>query len=111
MPTRPQRLALRGVPRQAKRRRPPPKGCRYDTSPWKTLRKQVLEEEPLCRCDEHQGKGDAPASTVVDHIQPHQGNEALFWDRENLRGMAKACHDRKTSTQDGGFGNPTRRAS
>ena len=103
---------LRAVPRPAKRRRPPPKGCRYDTSPWKALRKLVLREEPLCRCDEHRqeqglfgSKPDAPPSTVVDHITPHRGSEALFWDRSNLRGMAKPCHDRKTATSDHGFGN------
>jgi 5-methylcytosine-specific restriction protein A len=56
-------------------------------------------------CDEHQGRPTAPASTVVDHIKPHRGSEALFWDRENLRGMAKPCHDRKTATHDHGFGN------
>jgi len=30
----------------------------------------------------------------------------LFWDRNNWQSMAKACHDRKTAAEDGGFGNP-----
>lgn len=79
----------------------------YD-SRWRKVRKQVLTEEPLCMCELHQGKRDAPVSVVVDHIIPHCGNEELFFRRSNLRGIAKACHDRKTARSDGGFGNPRR---
>ncbi|WP_223866012.1 HNH endonuclease [Salipiger aestuarii] len=35
----------------------------------------------------------APA-TVVDHIQPHKGDKALFWDRNNWQPICKHCHDR-----------------
>ena len=86
-------------------------------SAWRKLAAQVLKEEPLCRCPEHRStaadavfgsKPDSPASRVVDHIIPHRGDNALFWDRANLQGMAKACHDRKTAGEDGGFGNPDR---
>jgi 5-methylcytosine-specific restriction protein A len=75
------------------------------------LRKQVLEEEPLCQCTEHKGRDDAPASTIVDHIIPHKGDRALFLSRANLQGLAKRCHDRKTAREDGGFGRPMRRVS
>jgi len=30
----------------------------------------------------------------------------LFWDNTNWQSMAKECHDKKTATEDGGFGNP-----
>jgi 5-methylcytosine-specific restriction protein A len=75
-------------------------GLAYNTAGWRRLRTQVLREEPLCMCEEHRGHDDAPASTVVDHITPHRGDEILFYDRANLRGMAKRCHDRKTSRSD-----------
>jgi 5-methylcytosine-specific restriction protein A len=45
-----------------------------------------------------------PAS-VVDHIVPHRGDMALFWDRSNWQAMSKLCHDRKTARENGGFGN------
>lgn len=82
-------------------------GCSYSSPEWRTLRAQVLREEPLCRCDEHRQDGalfgakpDAPPSTVVDHIIAHRGDRVLFLDRSNLRGMAKRCHDAKTSRED-----------
>lgn len=34
-------------------------------------------------------KGEA----VVDHREPHRGNEALFFDPTNLWLLCKACHD------------------
>ena len=47
-------------------------------------------------------------SEVVDHVIPHRGDMKLFWDPENHRAMAKRCHDRKTATEDGGFGRPVK---
>lgn len=44
--------------------------------------------------------------TVVDHFIPHKGDLNLFWDRSNWRPSCKQCHDRKTATEDGGFGRP-----
>lgn len=35
-------------------------------------------------------------ATVVDHIVPHTGNADLFWDKDNLQGLCKGCHDSKT---------------
>lgn len=31
--------------------------------------------------------------TVVDHITPHKGDEALFFDQGNLQTLCKPCHD------------------
>jgi 5-methylcytosine-specific restriction protein A len=47
---------------------------------------------------------------VVDHRIPHRGDKRLFWDQSNWQSMSKTCHDRKTATADGGFGNISRRA-
>src|SRR2546430_12744082 len=43
-------------------------------------------------------------ATVVDHVVAHKGDARLFWDRSNLRALAKRCHDRKTAKYDGAFG-------
>jgi 5-methylcytosine-specific restriction endonuclease McrA len=45
-------------------------------------------------------------STIADHIKPHRCNFTLFFDDKNLQGVCKTCHDIKTATEDGGFGNP-----
>lgn len=73
----------------------------YRTPEWQRLRRQVLREEPLCRT-----RGCGAQSVIVDHTRPHRGNRALFFDRTNLTGRCKSCHDRKTARYDGGFGNP-----
>lgn len=54
-------------------------------SEWAKARKQYLAAHPLCcRCG-------APAN-VVDHIKPHKGNHALFWDRFNWQSLCTPCH-------------------
>lgn len=50
-------------------------------------------------------KGFLEPATILDHIVPHCGNKELFWDRKNWQPLCKSCHDRKTATYDGGFGN------
>ncbi|WP_081489571.1 HNH endonuclease signature motif containing protein [Bartonella tamiae] len=30
---------------------------------------------------------------VCDHIKPHRGNEAMFWDITNMQCLCKHCHD------------------
>ena len=68
------------------------------TYKWQQYSKQFLKQYPLCAvCG-------APA-TVTDHIVPHKGDRDLFWDRFNHQPLCKRCHDRKTATEDGGFGN------
>jgi len=43
-------------------------------------------------------------SIHVDHKRPHNGDETLMYDPNNLAAMHAACHSRKTIAQDGGFG-------
>ena len=57
---------------------------------WRKARATFLRRSPLCiEC----GK---PA-TVVDHIIPHRGDTALFWDSDNWAAMCAQCHNRKTA--------------
>ncbi len=75
----------------------------YKTARWKRERRAHLNKHPLCvYCDQ---KGITKLAVILDHITPHKGDITLFWDRKNRQGLCKQCHDRKTATHDGGFGN------
>lgn len=78
----------------------------YKTRAWRDLRATQLRQHPLCQCPLcREGAGAITPATVVDHIHPHRGDARLFYDPSNLQSLAKACHDRKTAREDGGFGN------
>lgn len=68
----------------------------YKTERWRALRQKILIRDAYtCQrtgvvCD---GKYPAPNSPVVNHRRPHRGNEALFWDEDNLETVSKAEHD------------------
>lgn len=38
-------------------------------------------------------RGRGPHSPVCDHVVPHKGDEALFFDPHNLQTLCKSCHD------------------
>ena len=63
----------------------------YSTGRWKRLRMRYLAEHPLCAFCEAEGR--TTLATVVDHITPHKGDEALFWDEGNLQGLCRPHHD------------------
>jgi 5-methylcytosine-specific restriction endonuclease McrA len=72
----------------------------YDRK-WRRFRAAWLAEHPLCvMCEAH---GAVVAAEVVDHIVPHQGDRGLFWQDGNHQSLCKACHNRKTVMEDGGF--------
>lgn len=68
----------------------------YKTARWQKLRRRILKRD-LYTCQRTgellTGKYPAPDGAVVDHIQPHRGDPALFWDEENLHAVSKAYHD------------------
>ena len=70
---------------------------------WRKGREGHLREYPLCAECERQGA--VTAATLVDHVTPHKGDYGLFWDPTNWQSMCDPCHNRKTATEDGGFGN------
>ena len=53
---------------------------------WQRERSIFLKANPACR------RCTAPA-TVVDHIMPHKGNPALFWNRANWQPLCQRCHN------------------
>lgn len=74
----------------------------YGTARWRQLSSQVIAEEPICK-----GCGREP-STVCDHKVParkyiaqHGGDLDTFYDRNNLQGLGKSCHDSKTAKECG----------
>jgi 5-methylcytosine-specific restriction endonuclease McrA len=40
-----------------------------------------------------QSNGRVTAAAVVDHIKPHRGDAALFWDVTNWQALCKQHHD------------------
>ena len=68
------------------------------SSRWQKVRKQFLAKHPLCVACQRAGK--LTSATVVDHVKPHRGDPALFWDENNWQPLCKKCHDRKTRTMD-----------
>lgn len=55
------------------------------TGAWDKARKAFLARSRWCR------RCGAPA-TVVDHIIPHRGDQALFWDKSNWQPLCTPCH-------------------
>lgn len=89
---------LRLVPEKPERQRLTAKQRGYDQV-WKRLRDVFLTEHPLCMCDDCGNKRFVEA-TVVDHCRPIEDFPHLRLDWDNLRSMAKVCHDRHTWRMD-----------
>ena len=64
----------------------------YYTARWLRLRRQVMTEQAYT-CAKCAAVGLA---LEVDHVQPHNGDAALFWSRANLQALCTPCHTRKT---------------
>ena len=69
---------------------------------WQKLRAAYLASHQTCAECRRQGR--LTIAVIVDHITPHKGDMALFWDPTNWQPLCKPCHDRKTATEDGGWG-------
>lgn len=73
------------------------KGNPYNYT-WQQKRARYLAAHPFCvRC---RSMGLFVASTVVDHIIPHQGDQKLFWDETNWQALCKFCHDSWKQSQE-----------
>lgn len=67
---------------------------------WRKYRTGFLRSHPLCAACMRDHR--ITAATVVDHVVPHKGDQALFWAPANHQSLCKPCHDRKTRTEDMG---------
>lgn len=66
----------------------------YSTKLWRNSRLDHLALEPYCRACK--ANGVFTLATEVDHVIPHEGDESLFWDRDNWQSLDKQCHSSKT---------------
>ena len=69
----------------------------YDRK-WRKTRARIIARDPICRAP-----GCIHPSTDVDHIVPKAlgGSD----DDDNLQGLCKTCHSRKTAREDGRWGS------
>ena len=65
----------------------------YKKAAWtQGIRARRLRAEPMCRMCA--SRGQDTLAVIVDHIVPHRGDRALFFDYANTQALCKACHDR-----------------
>jgi 5-methylcytosine-specific restriction endonuclease McrA len=63
------------------------------TAEWTTAAKAFLAVYSSCR------RCGRPA-TLVDHIEPHKGNQVLFWKRANWQPLCVPCHSSAKQSQE-----------
>lgn len=86
------------IKRRRKRRHVP-----LYSAAWAKIRAQVLAEEPLCRyC---QARGLVVPSREVDHIEDSREDYTDDNRRQNLMGVCRPCHSRKTAVSMGKASN------
>ena len=92
--------------RDYQRMRDPVSRALYRSKRWETERSAFLDDHPLCM--ECEGHSVIRPASVVDHIDRHGGDAAVFWDSGRWQALCVPCHNRKTAARDGGFGNARR---
>ncbi len=63
----------------------------YNRQRWRRRRRAFLQANPLCQMCQEIGR--TTLATIVDHIRPHRGDEALFFDEGNWSPLCAPCHD------------------
>ena len=94
MPNRPARLNTPAPTRTAAPARQTAAQRGYDYR-WQQATKVFLGDHPLCAACQSDGR--VTEATCVDHVEPHRGDMAKFWDADNWQALCKRCHDRKTA--------------
>lgn len=72
---------------------------------WRKARATYLSSHPLCVICEPQNR--VTPACVVDHVQPHKGDQDLFWDSTNWQALCQSCHNSKTAKEDMGSWSST----
>jgi 5-methylcytosine-specific restriction protein A len=73
---------------------------------WRKKRDAYLEKNPWCSDPFGDHPGQLVRATHVDHKVPL--SEGGLDNESNYDGKCAHCHNKKTATQDGGFGNEKR---
>lgn len=67
----------------------------YASRPWRRLRKHYLIDHPLCRdCRE---AGRLTPAVEAHHVVGRRKRPELALDPDNLMGLCKPCHSRRTA--------------
>lgn len=71
----------------------------YSGRRWRKLRELFLMDHPLC-VDPFGLHGERPVpATEVHHKIPRRQRPDLAYDEENLEGLCKPCHSKKTASE------------
>src|SRR5262245_29236199 len=57
---------------------------------WHIAAKKHLRAHPLCAMCA--SKNVTARGRIVDHITPHRGDLALFWNAQNWQSLCASCH-------------------
>jgi 5-methylcytosine-specific restriction protein A len=68
---------------------------------FRRARHSYLVRHPVCNMCKRE------AATILDHVVPHRGVPALFWDQSNWQGLCVHCHGVKTARELWGRGSVT----
>jgi 5-methylcytosine-specific restriction endonuclease McrA len=82
------------------------------TSFWRAVRDQVRSRDPLCVLCLASGRTEATVD--IDHVVSaraivESGDERMFYDPANLRGLCRSCHATKSAEEARGVRDRTRR--
>jgi 5-methylcytosine-specific restriction protein A len=66
---------------------------------WQRERLGFLARNVLCVYCERNGR--ICEATVVDHIEPHRGDQKLFWNQKNWQALCRECHDSINNAEEG----------
>lgn len=70
----------------------------YCSARWLKLRKEVIAAQPICAdpFGTHKEYGEVIPTKEVDHVLPRRDRPDLELVIDNLMGLCKSCHARKT---------------
>jgi 5-methylcytosine-specific restriction enzyme A len=75
------------------------------TKRWARASQAFRARYPLCGMRPHQQppvmsqcylEGRVTAATQTDHVQPHRGDQGLFWAESNWQALCRECGARKS---------------
>ena len=66
---------------------------------WRKARAQYFSDPAHVLCVTCQVAGKVVLAEELDHIVPHRGDQALFWDRTNWQGLCRTHHAEKTARE------------
>lgn len=72
---------------------------------WQKYRLSFLQRNPLCVYCLEQGR--VTEAKVVDHIEPHRGDQDLFWNTDNHQSLCMSCHSSIKQREEAGSKNST----